>query len=1029
MIRLDIILLEQIVRRAEARPPHTKINLALTDAYKAVFAEKGIDTRHDKVIFNWILVTSKRCANAFASEGEVNFLGQLHELLATKGITLEPTDADAESEPDQDYSDSMPNGQGRPKGGRVVSFEEPPGEATWPSEPSEEIYGHTPEGKGLSKRPQTPGRPYYEQPPLSSEVDTDETRPSETDRYDPPSLRDTSDPDGPPDSGMFHATLTEDEQASQLDVTIGAFLTTKDIRTKRRYLHILHDAFVEQLGRDVPAKAIAVAHDARTLLRQAWDQWQLAMQARRDERRQEEEFERMERRAVWFRSLMLAQKSFEHWHARQLALKTKTFRASQLLLAMRYFRRWREITIENNLKARQILMRKFLDKWRHHTVFRRLISDQATARYEERLEKRLYRSWFWQFCSRRVEAGREQRLEHRLLSHWRESSRHVQAMTDRAETFMSHRLLNGTFSALRLRLSQLQQASASAQSFCDRKIRSSCLETIRIQGRLKPLEETMTLRVTLTLQRKAFKVWHLHLSLTRQAAEVDRKRVLHDAWRSWNDGLRTRALGQRIDERILIDSLYKWVLQERLSLFRRAADSRLLRHGLLTLHGAFIEIEADLEEQAAAFAVHQKRRRLASTMIRLNIALRHREDAERAALEFANSRALPDVLSEWKEKTKHARQLAVWAADARWYCLCSSTFKTWRTRTTEHQHQRRRDAYVQIRARVKRNMARKCFTTWRTQGMEIRSMRQEAERRAQVRLFAIGTQGFDQWRELTAEQQNRNLQAVDVDRKRLVASVLSAMSMRHAQVQDLDQHAVAYRLDTNRALQAWVWKRLEWAKFTASRNTQTAEALLSRNHDQHVKQMLRVWFAKAVAAREAKRTSYEPFDEPESPSIRASQVKKMSISRFSASRPTSYTPKTPAYMQTPSRSRRPGRLRLIPTPAPGTPFGLDPGYMTTTPAPLTAGGNGSSPMAGAVSGLTPQITPFSRKLRAGGFGSVPPSALKTSVFGRPGASIGTGKSVRFAKAGRFSQSTAGRIEDPQEDEEGEDEPEFHFKRS
>jgi protein SFI1 len=134
-------------------------------------------------------------------------------------------------------------------------------------------------------------------------------------------------------------------------------------------------------------------------------------------------------------------------------------------------------------------------------------------------------------------------------------------------------------------------------------------------------------------------------------------------------------------------------------------------------------------------------------------------------------------------------------------------------------------------------------------------------------------------------------------------------------------------------------------------------------------------------------------------------------------------------MRTPSRSRRAGRFRPIPTPGAVTPFAFDPGYLATTPAPFAAAenSNGGSPMP---VGLTPQVTPFARKLRAGGFVEMPPSALRTSVLGRSGAALGTGKSVRFASAGRFARSTLGRSEirrDVEEEEDGDGEG--HFKSS
>ena len=699
-------------------------------------------------------------------------------------------------------------------------------------------------------------------------------------------------------------------------------------------------------------------------------------------------------------------------------------RASQLLLAMRYFRRWRRITLENNSKARQILTRKFLDRWRDGTLKRHMVYEQATAHYEEALEKRLLTTWSREYRSRKAEALHEERLSERALQQWSVRYRDVQDSYHQAERQRSTRLLSSAMYRLSVRLREQQQSSASAEAHYEQNLGFNCLQTLRIQGRLGPLQKTMSLRVTLTLQRKAFSVWHVNVALTRQAAAVDRKRLLQDAWTRWKDTLRTRALAQRIDERILVESLYKWVLQERLRLFRRAADARLARHGLLMLHSAVDDYRDTLEGRARIFEENQRRRKLASCMTRLNIAFRQREDAERAAVEFANSRALPDVLGEWKEKTQHARKLAKWAADARWYCLASQALKTWRARTTEHQHQRRKDAYKHVRARVKYRMASTCFDIWRTKSIDVQSMEEEAERVAMGRLFATGTQAFDKWRLSTHEKRDHEVQAANIDYQRLIGSAFSAMLARHSEAVALEQSALSFRLESDLALQASALKRLQWTSFTASQHAKSADALLARTRDQHVKNMLRHWFVKASALRAARND----LPEPESPSIRpASRAAARSVSpkRFNTSQVVSYTPGTPGYMRTPSRSRRAARFRPIPTPAAITPFAFGQAYLTTTPAPFTGGGNVSSPTPGAAAGLTPQVTPFSRKLRAGGFNSMPPSALRNSVFGRSTAAMGTGKSVRFARAGRFAQSTAGRFEAPKE-EDGQD---VHFKSS
>jgi protein SFI1 len=1017
----EIFALEAVARRA-AKSPTGLVTEALYNAYVEELDERGIDPKHDKVIYNWVNAVGNRCREAKAKEGRVRLKSELIQLLADNGVKIYPRD---DWPQDQDSEVLEQETRKHKPDQRRVSFDEARYEETWLSEHSDSIKEQTPDGKALFGRPPTPGRPYHNQRARSADPTETEWSATNAVRQASPSSLYNSQPDGPADSSMLmQSVVSEQERDAHLSDILDAFQETSDRRTARHFLHIWHDALITLSTRNTTATAIAVAYDGRILLRQAIDSWRTAARTKIAERHQEEEFERMERRAVWFRSLMLAQKGFEHWHARHLALKSKTMRAGQLLLAMRYFRRWRRITLENNSKARQILSRKFLERWRDSTLNRHLVYEQATAHYEEALEKRLLTKWSREYRSRKAEELHEVRLSERALAQWSARYQHVQDSHHQAERQRSTRLLSSVMYRLSSRLREQQQSSASAEAHFEQKLRSDCLQTLRIQGRLGPLEKTMSLRVTLTLQRKAFSVWHVNLSLTRQAAAVDRKRLLQDVWTRWKDTLRTRALAQRIDERILVESLYKWVLQERLRLFRRAADARLARHGLLMLHSAVDDYRDTLEGRARIFEENQRRRKLASCMTRLNIAFRQREDAERAAVEFANSRALPDVLGEWKEKTQHARKLAKWAADARWYCLASQALKTWRARTTEHQHHRRRDAYMHVRARVKYRMASTCFAIWRTKSIDVQSMEEEAQRIATGRLFATGTQAFDKWRLAAQEHRDHEVQAANIDYQRLIGSALSAMLARHSEAVALEQSALSFRLESDLALQASALKRLQWTSFTANQHAKSADALLARTRDQHVKNMLRHWFVKASALRAARND----LPEPESPSIRpASRAAARSVSpkQFNTSQVVSYTPGTPGYMRTPSRSRRAARFRPIPTPAAITPFAFDQAYLTTTPAPFTGGRNGSSPTPGAAAGLTPQVTPFSRKLRAGGFGSMPPSALRTSVFGRSTAAMGTGKSVRFARAGRFAQSTAGRFEVPKE----EDGQEIRFKSS
>ena len=80
------------------------------------------------------------------------------------------------------------------------------------------------------------------------------------------------------------------------------------------------------------------------------------------------------------------------------------------------------------------------------------------------------------------------------------------------------------------------------------------------------------------------------------ARKVDRARILQTAWTSWNDALRCKALSQKINERLLVENLYRWVLQERLQLFQRTSESRVQTRVLLWWRS---KVEEDRDRLAA----------------------------------------------------------------------------------------------------------------------------------------------------------------------------------------------------------------------------------------------------------------------------------------------------------------------------------------------------------------------------------------------------------------------------------------------
>ncbi|KXT05164.1 hypothetical protein AC578_8341 [Pseudocercospora eumusae] len=1004
---------------------------ALFAHYHSHFEQNGLDTSRDNTIFRWLFPIGDSARRDKSAGQSVDLVRHLRSVLAAQGIETVLSDEDY-NEAGHEETASLrishtPPRKERNRPDRRVSFDDARLEETWLSEHSE-LRRASPHlsNQGLLSQPPRRSRDFGQ--PQRARSTSSSTR-YQTRQPAPKHFQQTS-PSSPYTSDygdQRNPTLLFEVSQTQLEQHAEAFFDTTNVRTLRRYLHVWHDQALALQSARGQAWAFAANFDRRKLLKDSLDTLLATLIARREERQRIMDAERLEREAhareqqrilsleakadklLRVRDGKLVYKGFSHWLEALRYQRRAIEDAKQFLLRMRYFHKWRRITVENVTKARSVLSRKYLKLWRAQKDRRALAEEQATANFQETVTKKYLQYLRLKFRERRLPDLLQERKELGVLHTLQTRMQAVRLQTSKADDFRTRKLLSLGLHRVAEATRAQQQATRLAEDHRGRTALVNCFSALQLRAKLTPRKKTVASKVDLDLKRKALGVWKLHFKLTRQAAEVDRKRILQSAWTSWNDALRCRALGQRMDERVLVESLYKWVLQTRLRDFQRRQNGNLLTRVMSAWHYKLQTREATLEQAATTFAANQRRRTLRSGMVRLNLALRQQEDAERAAVEFANSRTLPSVLDVWKQQTAHARMLAKWAVDARFYCLTTRTIRLWRERTEEHKHSRRRDAYAQVRAKIKLRLVRQCFAKLQDRCAEFRAMQGEAETRASARLFAIGTDAFDKIRGKTAQCQDLKIRAIAMDQEKLLASALSALVNQRADLSAMEQQALVFRQESDLSLLAGALKRVQWVTFTAARRGETADALWARNRDQHIKNMIRHWASRAARLKAAKADEVRR-NEVESPSLRpASRAAARSAERpaFNSSPPVASA--TPAYMRTPSRSRKTGRFKPLPTPAHFTPMAFDPGYFITTPGPLTNARSEREVEDGGeedvFEGLTPQITPFARKLRAGGISNTParapPSALRSSVFGRSTAAGGTAKSVRFAGSSRF----------------------------
>ncbi|WPH00026.1 Hypothetical protein R9X50_00284900 [Acrodontium crateriforme] len=1017
----DINLLYEICNRAHASsaPPFK----ALFGAYDQVFAEQNIEPEHDGVVFRLLLRVGENARTETRASGRavVDLVGHLKSILQAQGITVIENEGETDIQSvaaNQEEHRPLPNGTNNPKSKRRVSFDEAKLDETWLSTYSTSIHEKHPKPLHLlSLRPKR-GRSADSAKREKYRSNQPEAQPSRSNK-----LRDFSSSmtDYAEANAEQNPTLLFEPSQTQLEQNAEAFLYTSSFRAARKCLQTWrYSALAIQEDREENYK-VAVSRDRKTLLKQAFDEWRAAYENLRQERRIKLHWEHEEERAEVAYLKQLARNVLTHWAASCHDQRVATGCAKRYMLKFRYFKRWQAIAVENAAKARAVVMKKFVTIWREKTARRQLQYEQAEAHLEEKCLSKYYKTWFWTFCSRRVEGWHEKNMMRHAFNRWTYAQIGLQQKNKDAEDQYRGHSLRQCLGLLQRKSGQLKEAAGLANAHYDRALMVKVTHTLAAETTLAPYARTMTLQVNLNLERKAFQIWQRQLSLNQQAAEIQRKRILQSAWTNWNDRLRCRALAQKIDERILVENLYRWVLQERLNSFQRNGNDRLLSNVLRTWVVRVADKNRTVEDAEMAFYNSQRRRRLASAMGRLYAALRRRENDEKVAVEFANAKLLPTLLSTWSEQASHCITLNKWASDARFYTLCTSSIATWKVKTTEHQQQRRRDAYTHVRARVKIRLARTCFGRWRGRCEELNNRHAEAERRAQARVMRLGGAAWYTWRINYAKKVEMDESATMHDYQKLISSSFTALSARQSEIKILHEQAKAFKHESDLALLAAALKRIQWQQFTATRRVESADALWARNRDTHIRQMLRYWSSK-VASHRAPRIHLEQ-DEPESPSLRpASRAASRSAREPPSGSSEDSEGMVPAYLRTPSRSRRAGRFRtVIPTPAPVTPFVFDHSFSATTPGQNIDDFKPEGPAAVQIIGddrfdtFTPQVTPFDRKLREGGFAPASEAgrgSLKSSMFGRSAYGVAPGGT---AKSVRFSRNSHGRVKNTGEE--------------
>lgn len=734
---------------------------------------------------------------------------------------------------------------------------------------------------------------------------------------------------------------------------------------------------------------IAIVRDRSTLLRQAFEPWRAIIQQKRHAARTERFFRHLEERANRARDLYLMTKAFTHWAQLTSEEVARTSAARRHVLGVKYFNAWREITAVNELKAQRFALQRPFNKWRKKIADLKMAEAKAVTVHNDSLRHASYWQWFWCFCDRRAPEWYDYQLKRRSLLSWLRSFR---TNRERDHEIAVHNRQSALRSALHIwsqRSSQVTSAHHAAENFDRHRALRETFDEWAIQSRLAGAASRVSSMVNTRVLRNTLSRWTSKARMADHADEVNRLRLVGNAWTFWNDMLRCLALRARIDERLKMEAMYKWIMMERFQLMRRIREQRIKRENFTRFVTNTRDTYTRLLFNAEIHEDHRSEDLMRSKLVLWRDRLMLQREREYAAFEFYAPRLAQESLMAWGSKHQQVVKMEGWARDADFYFLMKNTMKRWHQATLESAKRRRQEAYAKVRRKIKINMASKALTTWASKTQNIVELESHAAAVDREKLLRVASELFARWHETTLKRA-QDCQEADWHYFREIAfHQLIQLSEAYVIRRELeDQADQVYRTHVLRNAGASL-RKLSLRIFQMRSTIETAEAMRERSLRRHSRNLFRNWVESARLKLEARDSAgpaltparhsnfgdgggsalFDPwYQNPSETPFKLSDFTTVSQEPTTA---TASPLATPSYTASPSK--RAARARAL-------------AQMSTTPA-------------------TPLHTPFaSRLLRA----SASANQIASSTRSRTGRRSSIGTNVRFVDEELPESPTDGR---------------------
>ncbi|KAI9765160.1 MAG: hypothetical protein M1840_007753 [Geoglossum simile] len=503
----------------------------------------------------------------------------------------------------------------------------------------------------------------------------------------------------------------------------------------------------------------AINYDRAILLRQSIDTWRVALRDKKQKAETERFFARFERRATKARDLYLVTKAFTHWAQSASDEVERTSVARRHILRIKCFNAWRDITAVNELKVRRQLLRKFYALWKRSYLKRVSAELKAVAVYGENLVLKMYWAWFWIHKDKRALDFNSRWVKRKYLTALNTNTFERKGKDLLVENVRKQRIIRKFLRSLFLKAQALSGLKGEAREFRDKNLERKGILSWRRQAELIPAARKVIFYAGSRISCGAFKAWLQRTRASRQAGGVDRLRVLRNAWTNWNDRLRMQAIATRINDRVVLQALYKWVLIERSRLLKRLYEKRLKQAALYGLAGALGSQRTKIQLGEHFLRRNGGRNLVASVLCQWRHQAYLNRRGEQLAFDFHALRIIQDTINLWKSGIKHVLFLERCAQEAKFYFLATKTIRSWQKEVANIRRQKRKIAYARGRRMVKINLATRIFALWRERGIQDTALRRQAEALDRVRVIRVCAGQITMWRGRLQETSDMGLRA------------------------------------------------------------------------------------------------------------------------------------------------------------------------------------------------------------------------------------------------------------------------------